>query len=86
MRVLRHASRESQEVVTSAAKRMPACEGIETKMGTPWNEGNHSAKRMPACEGIETLSTNPCPSCLESPAKRMPACEGIETGGSVWDC
>ncbi len=78
MRVLRLGVSVGQAVGVGAAKRMPACEGIETHPSRgPRRMNPSSAKRMPACEGIETVAellTQPT-----VPAKRMPACEGIET-------
>ncbi len=39
----------------NSAKRMPACEGIETQGACATAGANDpAAKRMPACEGIET--------------------------------
>ncbi len=47
-------------ITTAAAKRMPACEGIETEPPTLPVGGPPAAKRMPACEGIETVRLIGC--------------------------
>ncbi len=78
MRVLRLSQPEQTSSRREPAKRMPACEGIETRSIFLAPEHESAAKRMPACEGIETCLAE-IPRILISAAKRMPACEGIET-------
>ncbi len=55
VRVLRRWPTAIRQSRRATAKRLPACEGIETYAGALARRLATSAKRLPACEGIETI-------------------------------